>query len=80
MSGASDNMKKWQCRDGKFLKNLTGHQSPINALAVNEDGVLVSGGDNGSIRFWDYDSGYCFQKSETIVQPGELAVDLSLSC
>jgi pleiotropic regulator 1 len=40
-------------------------------LAVNEDGVAVSCGDNGSICFWDYESGYCFQKSNTIPQPGK---------
>lgn len=44
----------------------------MNALALNDDGVLVSGGDNGSIHFWDYDTGYCFQKAATIVQPGSL--------
>lgn len=51
---------------------MSGQNTPINALAVNEDGVLVSGGDNGSINFWDYETGYCFQKSNTIVQPGPL--------
>jgi WD40 repeat protein len=56
---------------GRFLKNFSGHASPINALAVNEDGVAVSCGDNGSIDFWDYETGYCFQKSTTIVQPGK---------
>lgn len=25
-------------------------------------GVLISGGDNGSLRFWDYESGHCFQQ------------------
>ena len=50
---------------------MSGQNTPINALAVNEDGVLVSGGDNGSINFWDYETGYCFQKSNTIVQPGK---------
>eukprot|EP01038_Epipyxis_sp_PR26KG_P004626 gene4626-6505_t len=72
LSAGADNIKKWQCRDGKFLKNLSGHNTPINALAVNEDGVAVSCGDNGSINFWDYSSGYCFQRSATIVQPGSL--------
>ena len=55
----------------RFLKNLSGHSSIVNCLAVNEDGVMVSGGDNGSLAFWDYDTGYCFQKTKTIVQPGK---------
>eukprot|EP00600_Ochromonadales_sp_CCMP1393_P015145 CAMPEP_0175024364 /NCGR_PEP_ID=MMETSP0005-20121125/16413_1 /TAXON_ID=420556 /ORGANISM="Ochromonas sp., Strain CCMP1393" /LENGTH=451 /DNA_ID=CAMNT_0016282883 /DNA_START=122 /DNA_END=1474 /DNA_ORIENTATION=+ len=72
LSGGTDNVKKWQARDGTFLKNFSGHNSPINAVAVNEDGVAVSCGDNGSLHFWDYETGYCFQKSNTIVQPGSL--------
>ncbi len=44
----------------------------MNCLAINDDGVLVSGGDNGTLHFWDYATGYCFQKTETIVQPGSL--------
>eukprot|EP01040_Poterioochromonas_malhamensis_P006233 gene6233-6708_t len=57
-SGAADNLKKWKIRDGTFLQNLNGHNAPINAMALNDDGVLVSGGDNGSLQFWDYESGY----------------------
>lgn len=49
---------------------MSGHDSVINTVAVNEDGVLVSGGDDGTLNFWDYDSGYCFQRTQTIVQPG----------
>ena len=42
----------------------------LNTVSVNEDGVLVTGGDDGTLNFWDYDSGYCFQKTQTVVQPG----------
>lgn len=69
-SASADNIKKWQTRDGRFLKNFTGHNSVVNCLAANEDGVMVSGGDNGSLQFWDYESGYSFQSTKTIVQPG----------
>mmetsp|Transcript_12283 Transcript_12283/g.12683 ORF Transcript_12283/g.12683 Transcript_12283/m.12683 type:complete len:483 (+) Transcript_12283:19-1467(+) len=78
VSASADNIKKWQCRDGKFLKNLSGHDSVVNALAVNEDGVLVSGGDDGTLNFWDYDSGYCFQRTQTIVQPGSLDAEAGI--
>lgn len=54
----------------RFLKNFEGHNSVINTLAINEDGVLFSGGDNGSMAFWDYNTGHCFQQTQTIVQPG----------
>lgn len=54
-----------------FLHNCSGHNTPINALALNDDGVFVSCGDNGSMNFWDYETGYCFQKTSTIPQPGD---------
>jgi pleiotropic regulator 1 len=78
VSGAADNIKKWQTKDGKFLRNLSGHDTIINALACNEDGVLVSGGDNGSLHFWDYETGYGFQQMDTIVQPGSLDAEAGI--
>jgi len=75
LSGAADNLKKWQGRDGRFIKNLTGHTAVVNALAVNDDGVVLSAADNGTMKFWDYNTGYCFQKTETIAQPGSLGAE-----
>jgi pleiotropic regulator 1 len=72
VSGAADCLKYWQGKDGRFLKSYTGHRAVVNALAVNEDGVLVSGGDDGSMHFWDYKTGYNFQSTASIVQPGSL--------
>ena len=43
-TGSPDNIKQWKFPDGNFLQNLTGHQAIINSIAVNSDGVLVSGG------------------------------------
>ena len=57
-------------RDGKFLQNLSSHNSVINSLAVNEDGVCASGGDDGTLHFTDYSSGYNFQKIKSVAQPG----------
>lgn len=71
-SASPDSIKQFQFPDGRFVKNFAGHQAVINALAVNRDGVMVSGGDNGSIHFWDWKSGYNFQKTQTQVQPGSL--------
>lgn len=72
VSGAADSLKKWQGRDGRFIKGLTGHKAVVNAMAINDDGVLVSGGDDGTMNFWDYKTGHCFQQTETIAQPGSL--------
>jgi pleiotropic regulator 1 len=58
---------------GDFLHNMLQQQrSIINAMAVNEDGVMASGGDNGSLWMWDWRSGNAFQQQDSIVQPGSL--------
>ena len=72
LSGAADNLKKWVGSDGRFVKNFTGHKAVINALAVNDDGVVLSAADDGTMNFWDYGSGYCYQQSTTVAQPGSL--------
>jgi pleiotropic regulator 1 len=72
ISGAADTLKKWQGKEGRFIKNFSGHKAVINALAVNDDGVVMSGADNGTMSFWDYKTGHCFQKTETVAQPGSL--------
>jgi pleiotropic regulator 1 len=49
-----------------------GHNAIINSIAVNADGVLVSGADNGTMNFWDWRTGYNFQRHQTIAQPGSI--------
>jgi pleiotropic regulator 1 len=74
-SGASDGLKKFTSSKGQFLKTLSGHKAVVNAMAVNDDGVLVSGGDDGTMRFWDYQSGYAFQGESAVAQPGSLEAE-----
>ncbi|XP_033742900.1 pleiotropic regulator 1-like [Pecten maximus] len=71
-SGSPDNIKQWKFPDGNFIQNLSGHNSIINALALNSDGVLVSGADNGSMYFWDWRTGYNFQRIQATAQPGSI--------
>ncbi|MEW5315661.1 MAG: hypothetical protein WDW38_007074 [Sanguina aurantia] len=72
-SASAENIKKFKLPDGEFLHNMLQQQKAIvNAMAINDDGVMVSGGDNGSMWWWDWRSGHCFQQGETIVQPGSL--------
>ncbi|XP_008315030.1 pleiotropic regulator 1 [Cynoglossus semilaevis] len=71
-SGSADNIKQWKFPDGNFIQNLSGHNAIINTLAVNSDGVLVSGADNGTIHMWDWRTGYNFQRIHAAVQPGSL--------
>lgn len=71
-SGAPDNIKQWKCPDGKYIQNLQGHTAIVNCLGINADNVLVSGGDNGTLFFWDWRTGYNFQRLQAPVQPGSI--------
>nr|GMC92514.1 protein pleiotropic regulatory locus 1-like [Ipomoea batatas] len=41
-------------------------------------GVMATGGDNGSLWFWDWRSGHNFQQAQTIVQPGSLESEAAI--
>lgn len=71
-SASPDNIKQWRCPEGNFIQNISGHNSIVNCMAVNADGVLISGGDNGSMFFWDWRTGYNFQRFQAPVQPGSM--------
>ena len=51
MSAGGDNVKQWSARDGTFLRNFSGHNAVLNGLVVNDDDVMISGGDDGSLRY-----------------------------
>jgi len=44
-TSSPDNIKQWKFPDGNFIQNLSGHTAIINTLALNQDNVLVSGGE-----------------------------------
>lgn len=71
-SASPDNIKEWKFPKAEFIQNLSGHDAILNALACNSDNVLVSAADNGSIYFWDWLTGYNFQKIQTLAQPGSI--------
>lgn len=73
-SASADNIKTWAFPDGIFMRNLSSGRKEklINALAVNEDGILVSGADDGVLSFWDYASAHCYDELKSDVQPGSL--------
>lgn len=79
-TASSDNIKQWRFPEAQFMQNFAGHNAVINSLSVNREGVLVSGGDNGSMRFWDWKSGHCFQEELTRVQPGSLDAEAGILC
>lgn len=79
-SASADNIKTWGFPEGIFMRNLSnGHRGKlVNAVAVNEDGVLVSGGDDGKVGFWDYSSAHRFDEVQSQVQPGSLECEAGI--
>ncbi|XP_068139641.1 pleiotropic regulator 1 [Drosophila tropicalis] len=71
-SASPDNIKQWRCPEGNFVQNISGHTAIVNCMAANSEGVLVSGGDNGTMFFWDWRTGYNFQRFQAPVQPGSM--------
>lgn len=71
-SASADNIKQWTQPEGDFIQNLSGHNSIVNCLATNQQNVLVSGGDNGTLFFWDWRTGYNFQRKLSPVQKGSI--------
>src|SRR5690606_37281932 len=86
-SASADSIRKFACPIGTFLHAFTGTgtgssgpkdriQGIVNALATHPDGeILVSGGDNGTLAFYDWRSGQCFQRTEALPQPGSLEAE-----
>lgn len=58
VSGAADNIKKFGFPEGRFLHNFLQHpRAVVNSVALNEDGVVAVGCDNGVINMFDWNSG-----------------------
>jgi pleiotropic regulator 1 len=81
-AASADNIKKIKLPDGSLHQNLPqGHRSIVNCLSINSDNVMVSGGDNGNIWFWDYTTGNCLMQRQSIPQPGSLESEAAvLAC
>ncbi|KAF4565425.1 pre-mRNA-splicing factor prp46 [Pleurotus pulmonarius] len=79
-SAGGNNIKKWKCPEGTFVFNFGGHNAIINTLSVNAEGVFFSGGDNGTLSLWDYNTGIAFQNMEDVPQPGSLEAEAGVFC
>lgn len=72
VSASRDNIFQWNGENSIMFKRFVEHPSIVNALAINESDVMVSVADDGTIQWWDWGSGQCFQKTRTIPHPGSL--------
>ena len=85
-SASVDAVKRWALPDCTFVHGYGGagraggapSGSIVNALALNADGVLVGGGDDGSLQMWDYGTGHAFQASASVPQPGSLDAEAGI--
>jgi len=77
-TGGADKIRVWKCPEGQPLRNIAGHNAIINSLALNKDNVLVSAADNGTMYFWDWNSGYNFQQIQSTPQPGSLSCEAGI--
>jgi pleiotropic regulator 1 len=81
ISAGADDLKLWKCPDGVFLRNFLGHQGIVNDFDINHENLMVTAADDGSLGFWDYDSGFKFQEIDSQVQPGSLSSEAGIfSC
>ncbi|KAI5462979.1 WD40-repeat-containing domain protein [Mariannaea sp. PMI_226] len=77
-SGSTGSIKQWKCPEGAFMQNFEGHNAIINTMSVNEQNVFFTGGDNGSMSFWDWKTGHRFQSLDTTAQPGSLDAEAGI--
>lgn len=65
-----------------FSGGMSAHQSPFYPSKTNAnhdpDTTLPLAGDNGSMSFWDWKSGYRFQALDTTAQPGSLDAEAGI--
>ncbi len=72
-TASPDNIKQWKFPEGSFMHNfMPRHEGIINTLSINQDNVMFSGGNNGSLAFFDWNSGHKFQELQTTTMPGSL--------
>ena len=61
-AGSDRKITYWDCYDGQIIRMLDGSDSgEINALAITNEGEhCVSGGEDKTVKVWDYDEGICY--------------------
>ena len=70
-----DAVKVWKSPEGEFERNFVSTDPAnvvINCSAVRDDGLFVTGLDNGKLGLYDWDTGKQFQEIHTPPQPGSL--------
>ncbi|KAJ3195125.1 hypothetical protein HK101_001036 [Irineochytrium annulatum] len=51
----------WEWKSESYILKQQGHQHEMNCLSYSPDGqYIVTGGDDGKVKLWNTQSGYCF--------------------
>ena len=88
-SAGADNVKLWKCPQADFLRNFDKNLYSeaagkrlgiVNTIACDGDKTLVAGTDDGHLAFWDWDSGYMFQRIKSRPQPGSISSEAGIFC
>lgn len=55
----------WSTGTSSLVRSLTGHANYILSLTVLQDGSLVSGSEDRTIKIWNTNNGYYYFKRES---------------
>lgn len=80
-SCCTDDIRSWKLPEGSLLTNFGSDKTGIiNSLSINQDDVLVGGGDNGVLSFYDYRSGHKYQSLETSIANDAISSERGILC
>ncbi|KAI8870249.1 WD40 repeat-like protein [Ramicandelaber brevisporus] len=92
-SASADSVRKWRCPEGTLIDvfgteraatatttTTAAAGSIANGLALNDDGLLVAGCDDGALTMWDWTSAAHVQTLVTPPHPGSLSSENGVLC
>lgn len=52
-AGADKVINIWNIKDTQLIFSLTGHESKITALSIVRKGIIITGDEDGEMKYWD---------------------------
>ncbi len=46
----------WDMRSGRCLERLVGHEGPIWSMQCDDESMVASVGEDGTVRVWDLET------------------------